>query len=203
MNARKVSKQCYVRSTFHVYSDFMRRVSALESKLEQDYFNLLNFERRVMFVAQPESIRYRHGDNLRRYTADFEIVHDDGTTYVDEIKFEDQTLSERFQEKCLLLTRFFENQDKTFRVLTERDIRIGTRAENLRFLQPALRSKAPVEEFLAFTEKLPFRTASIDEISSHIEQQAFKPCLIRRATAHRLFECDLTQPWEPSLQLSW
>ncbi|MAY43503.1 MULTISPECIES: TnsA endonuclease N-terminal domain-containing protein [unclassified Neptuniibacter] len=203
MKARKVSKQSYVRSTYHVYSSFTRRVSALESKLEQDYFNLLNFERDAIFVAQPESVRYKHGAKLRRYTPDFEVTMQDGPVFVDEVKFSEETLSDYFQEKCYLLTRFFAREDKVFRVVTEKQIRVGKREQNLRFLQPALRSEQPHDEFLAFTKKLPIRTATISQIADLLQEHKFRPCLIRRAVAHRLFRCDLTQPWEPSLQLSW
>jgi len=203
MKARKVSKQSYVRSTYHVYSSFTRRVSALESKLEQDYFNLLNFERDALFVAQPESVEYKHGAHIRRYTPDFEVTKQDGPIFVDEVKFVEDTLPDDFQEKCYLLTRFFAREDKVFRVMTEQQIRVGEREQNLRFLQPALRSDPPHDEFLAFIQKLSIRKATIADIASLLQEQGLRPCLIRRAVAHRLFRCDLTQPWGPGLQLSW
>lgn len=200
--SRRVVKQSPVRGTHYVYSEHFNVVAALESELELDYFNLLNFERKATSIQiQPTSIFYMVANKQRRYTPDFQVV-EDGVCYVDEIKYESDTHSFEFQRKAYRLSVLFEQQHKVFRVVTEKDIRIGERAKNLRYLSPALRLPPPLDEFTRFCASTNTHEMPLAELQQCLKPLGIKPCFTRRAIAHQLLRCDLTQPW-PSLIVSW
>lgn len=202
MKDRKLTKQSPIRPSFLAYSNRFQRACALESHIERDYFNWLHFENTATDVqTQPFSIHYQHGKSRRRYTPDFLVVEDD-QQYVDEIKAYKHTLSEAFQAKKRRLTHLFGKDGRIFRVITERDLRIGHRAQNLRFLQPALRRPAPVDGMKQLMNRCPVQAVRLAELQHKLPSFGLEPCFLRRAIAHKLIRCDLTQPW-PCLELSW
>lgn len=180
---RRVVKQSPVRGTQYVYSGHFQTVAALESELELDYYNLLNFERKAEHILiQPPSVYYIVGGKKRRYTPDFESI-EDGCCYVDEVKYAVDTLSPEFQQKVHRLTVFFRNQGKIFRVITENDIRVGDRAKNLRYLSPALRLPPPIDDFNRLLALMKERQLPCWSFSSGwptwVQTQAFRDVLSR------------------------
>ncbi len=202
--SRRVAKQSPVRSTYYVYSDFTDQVAALESELEVDYFNLLNFERTAStFIAQPGSVFYDTPNGQRRYSPDFRVVKD-GVIYIVEIKeVREIRNNQRLADKFRILKKYFRQRDQVFIVITDEDIRIGDRHHNLNYLNPVLRHPSPISEMEELRKALPqVSTANILELQDRLRELGLNPGLCRRAIAHKLMDCDLTQPWE-SLQLSW
>lgn len=202
MKNRKVAKQSYVRNTHYCYSTLTQKTHALESDLEVDYFNYLNFDgRQSHFETQPFSIRYKIYGKEQRYTPDFLVIID-GTTYVVEIKPTKYTKGDHFQHKVRVLEAFFAKHDQRFVVRTERDIRIGERAKNLEYLQSAIQQQAPVEEVSRFLRTLPYKSTRVGNFQQSLRDKGLDPGLCRKAVAHKLVKADLTQKWA-DVELSW
>lgn len=200
--SRRVVKQSPVRATQYVYSEHFQTVAALESELELDYYNLLNFQRKAEYIQiQPPSIFYTVGGKKRRYTPDFELI-EDGNFYVDEVKYVADTLSPEFQRKAYRLSAFFRAQGKIFRVITENDIRVGKRAKNLQYLSPALRLPPPLDDFNRLCNSIQERQLPLIELQKLLVPLGIDASFPRRAIAHQLLKCDLTQAW-PSLHVRW
>lgn len=202
--SRRVAKQSPVRGTYYVYSDYTDQVAALESEIEVDYFNLLNFERTATtFIAQPGSVYYETPRGERCYSPDFRVVSD-GVTYVVEIKdIREIRSNKKLADKFRILKKYFRQRDQVFVVLTDEDIRIGERHHNLNYLNPVLRHPPPISEMEELRKALPqLSTSHIFELQDRLRDLGLDPGLCRRAIAHKLMHCDLTQPWD-SLQLSW
>ncbi|WP_278350578.1 TnsA endonuclease N-terminal domain-containing protein [Marinobacter nauticus] len=202
MKQRELAKQSPIRSSYLSYSARYNRVFAVESTLELDYLNLVRFERKADRVeSQPFSIQYHLARRPRRYTPDFLVV-ENGIEYVDEIKTVKAANQPEFCEKASKLTRYFAERDQVFRVLTEDDIRIGHRAQNIRFLVPVLDTPPPDADFETFVNATESRSASMTELSELLRRLNVSPLFIRCAIAHRFLRCDLTKPWA-ALELSW
>lgn len=202
MKQRELAKQSPIRSSYLSYSAHYDRVFAVESTLELDYLNLVRFERKADRVeSQPFSIRFHLRRRPRRYTPDFLVV-EGGVEYVDEIKTAKAANQPEFCHKAAKLTRFFAERDQVFRVLTENDIRIGHRSQNLRFLVPVLDTPPPVAEFEMLLNATERRSASMTELSDLLRRIDVSPLFIRCAIAHRFLRCDLTRPLA-DLELSW
>lgn len=202
MKNRIQAKQSPVRKTTLAYSHRYGCAAVLESDLEVDYFNWRNFEGEFEhFQMQPESFFYEINGNERRYTADAELI-ENNILFVDEVKFKYELGKPKNINKFNILAELYRTEDKVFRLMTEDEIRVGHRAKNLAFLAPAWAYKPPFDEFDSFSKKLKSKPSSISELHKQIVKHNQAHCLIRRAIAHRLIKCDITQPWS-ELHLSW
>lgn len=202
MKNRKVAKQSYVRNTYYCHSVQTEKVHALESALEVDYFNYLNvLGTQSYFEVQPYSVRYKINGREQRYTPDFLVVLGD-ITYIVEIKYQEEADSDTFQYKSRVLKSFFAKQKLLFIVLTEKDIQIGERAKNLKYLHSARKHQSPTKEIAEFLLALPYRSATISQFQQALRDSGLDPNLCRKAIAHKLINADLTQPWV-DVELSW
>ncbi len=204
MNNRVQARQSPIRATTVAYSHQHGFSAYLESDLEVDYFNLRSHEDDcVYFKMQPEPIFYFQTTQKQyRYTPDAECIDSNGLFYVDEVKYQAEAEKEKNKLKFSFIEKIYAEQGKFFRVVTEKQIRQGKRAENLRFLAPTWALPSPVEELSLFLEKLKYYSAPIQRLGAEMLKDNQAPCLIRRALGHRLLKCDITQPWT-ELYLSW
>ena len=202
MKNRVQAKQSPVRKTTLAYSHRYGCAAILESDLEVDYFNWRNFEGEFEhFQMQPDSISYEMQERRRRYTPDSQLILHN-TLYVDEVKYKKEHEKPHNKHKFDFLTCIYHDESTVFRVMTEDDIRVGERANNLAFLAPAWAHEPPIDEFNTFAAKLSFNRTSISELHKHIVKHNQLHCLIRRAIAHRVILCDISKPWS-ELELSW
>ena len=202
MKQRKLAKQSPIRKTTICWSTANNRANLFESELEFDFFIYLEFEHRdCVFMSQPYSVEYKIDGKKRRYTPDFLLEHDGQITLI-EIKHSKQTESEVFQHKTKVLEDFFAAEGKSFVVITEDDIRIGHRAQNLRFLRPVLNLPEPSVQWGKVLTKLPTFHGSVITLQDTLCKLGFDPSIARQAIAHRILDCDLTQKWD-ALMLSW
>lgn len=202
MQQRELVKQSPIRSSYLCYSVHYGRVYAVESTLELDYLNLIRFQKVAESVeSQPFSIQFELAGRPRRYTPDFLVV-ENGIQYVDEVKTLNAANKPEFRLKAEKLTRFFRNRGQIFRVLTEDDIRPGNRAQNLRFLTPALDLRSPIDEFETLLNETDKRSGSMTEFRELLDDLTIDHSFIRRAVAHQLLQCDLTKPWS-QLDFTW
>ncbi|WP_341939647.1 hypothetical protein [Marinimicrobium sp. C2-29] len=203
MKPRKQVRQSPVRSTGIGYSHRYRVAAIFESELEKDYFFWKCFEDRTYdyLRMQPEPLIYKVGGRDRRYTPDAELS-ELGHVFVDEVKYWATSQRAKNLDKFNRIASLYEDEGKTFRMVTERDIRVGYRATNLRYLAPAWAHRSPQEEMERVQKLLPYRDAPIDKFLSDLTRNGFHPCLARRAIAHKLIRCDITLPWN-RLYLTW
>ena len=204
MNNRVQARQSSIRATTVAYSHRHGFSAYLESDLEVDYFNLRSYEDNyVYFKMQPEPIFYFQANQKQyRYTPDAECIDSSGLFYVDEVKYQAEAEKEKNKSKFLHIEKIYAQKGKIFRVVTEKQIRQGNRAENLRYLAPTWALPSPVEELSLFLEKLKYYSAPIQRLGADMLKDNQAPCLIRRALGHRLLKCDITQPWT-ELYLYW
>lgn len=199
---RQLVKQSPVHSSYLTYSETYSKVYELESLLEQDYLKLLHFRAGVSAVEiQPFSILYSLQGRPLRYTPDF-LVREDGGFYVDEVKSIRKADKPEFKRKAHWFRSFLAQYGLSYRVVTEREIYVGRRADNLRYLMPALAHPVPHAEFEHFCASFAGTEASMAEMKQHLSTIGIATTFIRRAVAHGLFRGDLTQPWR-ELQLAW
>ena len=198
---RKQAKQSAVRSTSIFYHP-LSKTSILDSDLEHDYLILKLFQQKSEYLkSQPEPILLNVDGKIRRYTPDLESI-ESGNCYIDEVKHSSKAISPENMTKFSMISDACAEQAKTFRVMTEAEIYDGERHKNLRYLAPVLRHPAPVEEVTTLIASLDCKSMHIKELMQHIKQIGMKPCLIRRALAHQLLDCDLTKKYS-DLIISW
>lgn len=192
MKARTQTKQKFYGKTSIAYSEHYQCAAVLESDLEGDFFNWIDFEHFAdNFQMQSEPIFYELYGKKRRYTADAIIIIDGYATYI-EIKYTKEAEDPELVIKHELLKELFKENGHGFEVVTEEDIRLGHRASNLSYLQPALSHPSPYDELkslLSFTKK---KSMSITDFYKFQIKHKANDCLVRRAIAHKLILCDLT-----------
>jgi len=152
---RKQVKQRFIGNTTFAYSNILKRVAVLESSLERDYYRWRVFflNKGEDFITQPEPIEHHFHGKPTRYTPDGALVVPD-FVYKEEVKYFDVTLRAEFIEKVEYLTQLYMQRNEVFRVLTEKDIRVGHRADNIGQLFPCLHHPAPIEAFKTLTKGL-------------------------------------------------
>lgn len=113
-----------------------------ESSLERDFILLCEFDNRIIqYIDQPVKIKYIDSKGKKRfYTPDFYLKFSDSSKFSEiiEIKYSDD-LNNNFhlyKEKFNQATLFCKNNSLNFRVLTEKNIRIGQELylKNIKFL---------------------------------------------------------------------
>lgn len=203
MKARKQAKQSFLRSTRINYSSKHNIISINESSLEQDYYRWRHFElpSNANLVIQPDHTELFTKLGLPRYTPEGEFIEDD-VKYVEEVKYKKEAELPKNKEKYKGIKNAYISEGIEFRILTEDDIRVGARADNLKLLTPSLRHPAPYEEFRLLVNGLKWKRLHINVLQARCDKLKLPGWLIRRAIAHKLFKCDLTNPYD-SLVLSW
>ncbi len=203
-NQRIQAKQSQTRQTTHAHSHKYNCSAILESDLELDYFNWRCYQGNFKyFKMQAEKLRYLSSDGkFHHFTADAELIDSINTSYVDEVKYVVDAEKPDVKHVHELVAKAYASEGTIFRVMTEIEIRIGHRPENLRTLAPTWAWPSPDEEFSRLTDQLEFNEASIKHLHQTVNSLGFATCLITRAIGHNLINCDITQPWD-DLQLDW
>ena len=206
MKARTQAKQSFVRNTRIGFSNTHRKAAIFDSDLERDYFEWKRFELPADsgFMMQPEHTEYRDfNGNLQRYTPDG-AYHEGIFNYKDEIKYvENANEPENIIKHGLLKLHYkAKNKNNVFRVVTEVDIRVGHRVNNIRQLHPSTLHEPPQALFNQLVHGLKWKHLTIRSLQENANKKKLPIWLVKRCIAHKLFECDLTQDWS-SLVLSW
>jgi hypothetical protein len=113
----------------------LNRTIWFESLLERDFLYLLEYDHLDVeyFESQPCRIHYRREGRKRRYTPDFLVVRKGGRQIV-EVKPEEKALEERNREIFRIAAAACARQGYEFRVVTDAEIRIEPRLENVKIL---------------------------------------------------------------------
>ncbi len=200
---RTQAKQSFVRNTAVGYSKKHGVACILESRLEIDYMRRKAFDltSEQSFKMQPSP--YVHMCNGRQvnYTPDGTEIDGDHV-YIDEVKHFKDTQTVDFKNKCNFLTDQYIKEGKIFRVYTEKELRPGYKADNIAQIYPSLNHPVPYIEFCNLTEDLPYNSCSIKEMNEIADTKNIDRVFVKRAIAHKLFQCDLHVKWS-QLVLTW
>ena len=197
ISPRKQVKQRFTGSTFFGFSKDLNRCAILESKLELEYYGLRLFflNKGDDFITQPDHVVHHLYGSANRYTPDG-ALYVPNIVYKEEVKYFDVTLKPEFIEKKEYLTELYAAKNEVFRVITEEDIRVGHRVDNIARLSPSLHHPAPIESFKILTEGLDDKGYDLLELIEIARNRKINPLVVQRSIAHRLFTCDLTQKWK-------
>ncbi|WP_426370276.1 hypothetical protein [Pseudocolwellia sp. HL-MZ7] len=197
ISPRQQVKQRFTGSSFFGFSKGLNRSSILESKLELEYYALRLFflNKDEDFITQPDHVVHHLYGRPNRYTPDG-ALYLPTTVYKEEVKYFDVTLKTEFIEKKEYLTELYATKNEVFRVITEEDIRVGHRVDNIARLSPSLHHPAPIKAFKELTEGLDNKGYDFLELIEIARDKKIDSLLVQRSIAHRLFTCDLTQKWK-------
>lgn len=202
MTRRLLAKQSGVRSTFIGYTKQFDKVTVKESCLERDYYNwmLFTLPPDAVFIMQPEKFYYVLNGKPTWYTSDGHITLPSKNVYVDEVKYHAKSIEPEVAHKHSVLTKEHSKLKKTkFRVFTERDIRVGERAENFKMLKPCLHHPVPTLAFEALLVGIKQLQLSLHELHALADKKRIDRSVIKIAAAHQLLKTDLTKPWFDSV----
>lgn len=196
-NQRRQVKQSPINQITLVFSHKYLFSAVMESKLEVDYFNYVHFCFNYPdFHIQPDCLFYYDANNkAHRYTPDASYVDDNGELHIVEVKYQKEANKPDIQEKHALIAQAYLKKGMQFHVITEKTINQGERADNLRLLQPCWAFPAPEAELNGLLDCVEFTQGVITDWMAAAIKHGVKPCLIKRAIAHRLLLCDITRPW--------
>jgi len=198
------AKQSAVRNTSFSFSPNHSSVGILQSGLEKDYFLWRRYELgdETYLEMQPPKIKYDNAAGKPTiYTADGAIIENE-IYYIDEVKYLEESLTEENKLKFEILEKLFAKQSKVFRVVTEVDIRVGHRIDNIKQLYPAKRHPAPIAEFTKLTSGRRFRHLTMKEAIKLCKKRKLPLWVIKRSIAHGLFQTDITKHMS-ELELTW
>jgi hypothetical protein len=206
MKARIQAKQSFVRNTRIGFSNTHRKAGIFDSSLERDYFEWKRFELPADsgFMMQPVHTEYIDINGiLQRYTPDAEYSVDP-INYIDEVKYVKDALIPVNQVKHSLLAKHYiaEDENNVFRVVTEEDIRVGHRVDNIRQLNASTLHEPPLDLFNELVKGIAWKRLHISLLQEASNKKKLPLWLVKRCIAHKLFTCDLTQHWS-NLVLSW
>lgn len=112
----------------------MKRMVAFESLIERDYLYFLDYEADVeWFEEQPLTIEYPYEGRILHYTPDFHTVEAGRDILVEckPLAFVDRDENQRKFEAARI---WCIDQGWTFRVVTDDELRAGSRLENVKLL---------------------------------------------------------------------
>ena len=206
MKARIQAKQSFIRNTRIGFSKTHRKGAIFDSDLERDYFEWKRFELPANsgFMMQPQHTEYRDINGiLQRYTPDG-AYQEQSINYIDEIKYVKDAIEPETKVKHGLLKVHYKakNKNNVFRVMTEVDIRVGHRVDNIRQLYPSTLHEPPQALFNQLVHGLKWKRLNIKALQEIASKKKLPIWLVKRCIAHKLFGCDLTQDWS-NLVLSW
>ena len=204
MTRRLLAKQSGVRSTFIGYTKQFDNVTVKESTLERDYYNwmLFTLPPDAVFIMQPEKFYYVLNGKPTFYTSDGHITLPTEDIFIDEVKYFEDSIKPAVLHKHKVLKGLLEEDEKektTFRVLTERDIRVGDRAENYKMLKTCLHHPVPTLAFEALLVGIKQFQLSLHELHALADKKRIDRSVIKIAAAHQLLKTDLTKPWFDSV----
>lgn len=107
-----------------------------ESQIERDFIYYLEFDTDVIrYASQPVIIEYPFEGKIKKHIPDFEVwrYSSERRKFVENKPYE-KTQKTEFIEKTRAITAFLLGQDIDYQVVTENDIRVYPRLENLKLL---------------------------------------------------------------------
>jgi hypothetical protein len=162
-----------------------------EGMLELDAIYLFETSQRIVrYREQPETIHYPDGKKLRRYTPDFELLLTSGELVLIEVKPIFYLKGSEVQHKLKAVAAHLSRTNQAFDILTEKNIRITPRLDNLRFIYHSASRVPHTHDYLSaalnrYRNEFPL---AIDRAISLLAKHSITPyCLLVSGLVH----CDL------------
>src|SRR5208337_3510207 len=137
---RKIPKN-YRSLTGYFYSVKNGRGINFESSLERDFYLTLEFQDDVLsYEEQPIYIEYQQNRRKKSYPPDCLVTYKDESgkrPLLVEVKFTSELAGkkkEELEEKFSIIKQYAQENGMDFKVITEKEIRVGVYVENLKFL---------------------------------------------------------------------
>lgn len=103
-----------------------------ESTLERDFIKLLDFDQTVTyFEFQPKRIDFTYQGKKRKYYPDFLVQKNDSKKYIYEVKAFEKIEDEHNKIKFQVGRKYCQENNMTYVVVSEKDIRQGYLIDNL------------------------------------------------------------------------
>ncbi|MBV34388.1 MAG: heteromeric transposase endonuclease subunit TnsA [Rickettsiales bacterium] len=210
LSARKIPKN-YSNLTGHIYSHKNKRLVSFESKLERDFYILLEFNKDVAkYQEQPYTINSSKG-KFKQYTPDVEITYSDKNRkkWICEVKYKDEIKRKikEYKEKFKEAISFAKSNNSIFKIITDDDI-YSEYFENARFLLPYKDIECAEDDLVELISTMEhLQIATPEQILSHcsnnlIEQAKLIPALWH-LVARGSIDVDLNKPLTMESSLTW
>jgi DNA-binding Xre family transcriptional regulator len=161
---RKLDKTSRVKPSINFYSHKLHALQYAESILETDAYLHLEFEPTVKrYLTQPCSFKLNINNRKTRYTPDALVEDIYGNYFFLEVKPSSKLQEDKNSEKFSQIKSYFEEElNVPFRILTEKDIRVGKLTQNLQqlyvFLDVALDNATTKKIVNTLPEKVTVKT---------------------------------------------
>lgn len=170
----------------------LERMVSVQSLLEGDYLYHLEWDLNVLnYKEQPLTIKYKDDKKWRHYTPDFRVRKKHQTLIV-EIKPQIFVCEEGNDIKWAAARQWCSENKATFQVVTDIDIRQGSRLENIKLLMDYARyTTSPQTKAHIFTRlhknKTSLTIADLISSFSPDSYQAIRTCIFTMAFHHEIF----------------
>ena len=167
----------------------MGRMIAFESLIERDLVYLLDYDADVeWFEEQPLTITYQYEDKLRHYTPDFRLI-ERGQNILVECKPAIFVETDENQRKFTVAEEWCREQQWTFRIVTDRDVRSGFLLENIKLLTRYARQAVDSVTYrriqtLLHSSQRPMRIADLAKMLSPNEPDVAISAILHLAFHH-------------------
>lgn len=203
MATRKLKRKSFATPCVAFFSHKLQRMMFAESRLERDALYMQEFDESVVaYVTQPETFGYQLHGKARVYTPDMLIKRLDGQYQFVEVKPEDKTKDEEFVDKFLFLQHLFATEiGIPLYLLTDSQIRLGSRISNYRHLYQSLKMPIPLNEFEQLKAEFDLHGICYAELYQYCQQLSLSNSIPKQILAHRLLRFDITTKLSPATKL--
>jgi len=195
MSVRKISNTGTRKVILKFASYKNKRTVWCESQLEGDYPYWLEFDRDVDgYEREPFRIYYFRDGKEHYYTPDFQVRRKNKTQIV-EVKYEEEAETEECQRLFTIASDACDRMGYEFLVVTEKDIRIKPKLNNLKILYRYARVNFDsemlyhVKDYFSVRDRLVLR-----EAESHLAVYSITRPVLLSMVFHGFLYIDLMQP---------
>ena len=179
----------------------MGRMIACESALEKDAVLLFEFSPGVVSIEeQPEKIHFYVNGEQHTYFPDFAVVLVHGEIIHVEVKPASKLRKRALRERLAHIAKHYASKNRSFRLLTDTEIRVEPRLSNLKLLSYHHRTCDPdgsrISDWVSQLTILPARTVAGAIAVLGDEAKVYR--LI--ASGH--ISCDLSEPIVPQSKIT-
>ena len=186
MKKRFLGRSSPCTTIIHFASVMCNEIKYCESKLEYDRLLTLEFDPTVRYYeAQPDPISYVRENGLTsRYTADVRVELTDGTYHIEEIKPYNESVKSEMLQKHALIRAQYGKSGIDFKIITNRDIYVGSSISNYRYLYRFLTEPIPPDLIRRFSEEFSIFCCSLIELQQEMKRLKYAPYELNLLMAH-------------------
>lgn len=168
-----------------------------EGMLELDAIYLFEVSPLIAaYAEQPRRYQYLDGDRLRKYTPDFELVLNDGSTVLVEVKARTSLQYDDIAHKLQCVRAHFERAGEAFVILDDEVLRAEPRQSNARLLCRSSRSQPSPADWVRSVHGRVKHLFPMSYQAAHqvLAEHGCNPSIL---ILHGLLGCDMGEPIGP------